>query len=170
MCVVDHDNNQIQEMGIDFSQLILRWGIDPGCWQFCSEGKNWIPCVLMYRFVQGCSMLILLGKETTAVQIRLTDGRWEAGRWQRAKQGNLFLLMCNNFPMSTGNHCQDVHCCFTEKRLQCQGFILFGIRLWVYMHSVESLGGCGHWPSGSGPGYHPQEVDKVGVGENHKNH
>lgn len=124
--VVDHDNNQIQEMGIDFSQLILRWGIDPGCWQFCSEGKNWIPCVLMYRFLQGCSMLILLGKETTAVQIRLTDGRWEAGRRQRAKQGNLFLLMCNNFPMSTGNHCQDVHCCFTEKDFNARDLFCLG--------------------------------------------
>lgn len=78
----------IQEMGIDFCQLILRWGIDPSCWQFCLAGVNRIPCVLMYRFLQGCSMLILLGKETTAVQ--LMDGDGKAGRRQSAKQGNCF--------------------------------------------------------------------------------
>lgn len=67
----------IQEMGIDFCQLISRWGIDPGCWQFGLEGENRISCALMYRFLQGCSVLILSGKETTAEQVRLMDG--EAG-------------------------------------------------------------------------------------------
>lgn len=49
--------------------------------------------MLMYRFLQGCSVLILFDKEIAAVWKLLMVAEVEVGRRQRAEQGRNFACV-----------------------------------------------------------------------------